>query len=245
MVGVMGLLERVVSEIDLVKKPEGRPFVTLSYAQSLDGSIAARRGEHLRISGQESSRFTHQLRAYHDGILIGIGTVLADDPQLTVRHVQGENPQPVILDSKLRIPPDASIIKNHSPWIATTELADPRKVEQLTDRGVQLLILPISNDEQVSLPELMDCLDQMGIKHLMVEGGAEVISRFFSLQLVDFLILTISPLILGGLPAVHFPETQAIGLTAYDFPRLKNMILEKTGDDLVLFGEPQWPMSGI
>lgn len=237
----MGLFERVVNEIDQANKPDGRPLVTLSYAQSLDGSITARRGERLQISGQESARFTHQLRAVHDSILIGIGTVLSDDPQLTVRYVQGENPQPVILDSKLRIPLDAAIVEAHSPWIATTELANPSKVEELTGRGVQLLFLPINNDEQVSLPELLESLNQMGIKRLMVEGGAEVISRFLSLQLVDFIILTISPLILGGLPAVHFPETQAIGPTADEFPRIKNMILEKSGDDLIIFGKPQWP----
>jgi 3,4-dihydroxy 2-butanone 4-phosphate synthase/GTP cyclohydrolase II len=239
----MGLLERILTEIDQTVRPDGRPLITLSYAQSLDGSIAARRGDRLQISGHESARFTHQLRAYHDSILVGIGTVLADDPQLTVRHVEGENPQPVILDSKLRIPLEATLVKAHTPWIATTERADPLRVEELTSRGVQLLYLPAGIDEQVKLQELLDCLSQMGINHLMVEGGAEVISKFFTLQLIDFLILTISPLILGGLPAVRLPQAQASGLTASDFPRIENVILDKFEDDLIVFGRPQWPIS--
>ena len=240
----MGLLEQILNEIDRAAQPGDRPLITLSYAQSLDGSIAARRGDRLQISGHESSRLTHQLRAYHDSILVGIGTVLADDPQLTVRLVEGENPQPVILDSKLRIPLEASLVKAHTPWIATTERADPRRAEELTSRGIQLLNLPAGNDEQVRLPELLDCLSQMGTNHLMVEGGAEVISKFFTLQLIDFLILTISPLILGGLPAVRLPQAQASGLAAGDFPRLENVILEQLGDDLIIFGRPQWPMIG-
>jgi 3,4-dihydroxy 2-butanone 4-phosphate synthase/GTP cyclohydrolase II len=243
MVGVMDLLERIVSEFDRAVKPDGRPLITLSYAQSLDGSIAARRGERLQISGQESARFTHQLRAYHDSVLVGIGTVLADDPQLTVRHVPGENPQPVILDSKLRIPLNSTLVVAHEPWIATTEHADPHKVEELADRDIQLLFLPESNSKQVSIPELLDCLDQRGIKNLMVEGGAEVISRLFSLQLVDFLILTVSPMILGGLSAVHLPKSNGSGFAKDEFPKLMNMYVEKMGDDLIVFGEPRWPES--
>ena len=240
----MDLLERIVRELDRVAKPEGRPLITLSYAQSLDGSIAVRRGEQLQISGRESARFTHQLRAYHDSILVGVGTVLADDPQLTVRHVPGENPQPVVLDSKLRIPLDSSLVKTHDPWIATTEHADPRKVEELTDRGVQLLYLPVSNKEQVNIQELLECLNQKGVNNLMVEGGAEVISTLFSMQLVDFLILTVSPMILGGLSAVHLPQYNGSGMTMDNFPRLININLEKMGDDLIVFGKPQWSESG-
>ena len=82
----------------------GLPFVTLSYAQSLDGSIAARRGEALGLSGPESLRLTHRLRSMHDAILVGIGTVLSDNPRLTVRLVNGQNPRPIVVDSRLRIP---------------------------------------------------------------------------------------------------------------------------------------------
>ena len=84
-----------------------RPFITLSYAQSWDGSITTRSGETLCFSGPEATRLTHQLRSLHDGIWVGIGTVLSDDPQLTVREWEGDNPQPIVLDSQLRTPASA------------------------------------------------------------------------------------------------------------------------------------------
>ena len=107
----------------------GRPLVTLSYAQSLDGCIAARAGERLALSGPESMQLTHQFRAAHNAILVGIGTVLADNPRLTVRLVQGQDPQPVVLDSHLRIPLEASLLHNsRRPWIACLEDARPHKI---------------------------------------------------------------------------------------------------------------------
>jgi GTP cyclohydrolase II len=239
----MALLEKILSEIDQTEKPTGRPLVTLSYAQSLDGSIAAKRGDQLQISGHDSARFTHQLRANHDSILVGVGTVLADDPQLSVRLVAGENPQPVILDSTLRTPVNAALVKTNSPWIATTHRADLEKAEQLTSKGVKLLYLSSGNFEQVSLQGLLECLHQMGTRRLMVEGGAQVISSFITARLVDFLILTISPLIVGGLPGFQMPESISAGQDAGYYPRLENVLRESMGDDLVVFGRLKWPRS--
>jgi len=116
----MGLLEPILSEFDQTDKPTDRPVVTLSYAPRLDGSIAARLGAQLQISGEKSAIFTHQLRAVHDCVLVGVGTVLADDPKLTVRLVDGEDPQPVILDSSLRTPISSVLVKTRKPLIATT-----------------------------------------------------------------------------------------------------------------------------
>jgi 3,4-dihydroxy 2-butanone 4-phosphate synthase/GTP cyclohydrolase II len=239
----MGLLEQILSEFDQSDKPRGRPLVTLSYAQSLDGSIAARRGSPLQISGDDSAIFTHQLRANHDSILVGVGTVLADDPRLTVRLVDGEKPQPVILDSNLRTPPNSTLVKANTPWIATTNKADPKKVELLTSLGVKLLYLPGGNFGQVSLQALLECLHKMGKRRVMVEGGAEVISSFIFGQLVDYLILTISPMIIGGLPAVQMPESISIEQDASKYPRLETVLMENFGDDLVVFGRPRWPKS--
>jgi len=237
----MGLLEKILSEIDKTDKPKGRPLVTLSYAQSLDGSIAAKRGDQLQISGDDSAIFTHQLRANHDSILVGVGTVLTDNPRLTVRLVDGQDPQPVILDSTLRTPINSVLVKAKSPWIATTHRADPEKVELLTSKGIKLLYLPGGNFEQVSLQDLLECLHQMGTRNVMVEGGAEVISSFITAQLVDFLILTISPLIVGGLPAVQMTESISVGQDPGNYPRLETVVRESLGEDLVVFGRVKWP----
>src|SRR5512143_1701471 len=109
----MQKFESWLAQADRQPSEKGRPLVSLCYAQSLDGCIAAERGRPTQLSGPETKQITHRLRALHDGILVGIGTVLADDPHLTVRHARGENPQPVVLDSRLRTPVEARLIAGH------------------------------------------------------------------------------------------------------------------------------------
>jgi 3,4-dihydroxy 2-butanone 4-phosphate synthase/GTP cyclohydrolase II len=129
-------VEAILADIRSQQQVAGRlPRVTLTYAQSLDGCIAARRGEPYLLSGPESKRMTHQLRAAHSAILVGIGTVLADNPRLTARVAGGENPQPVVLDSRLRLPLDARLLQTGSPWIATTYSADPQRCALLAQAG--------------------------------------------------------------------------------------------------------------
>jgi 3,4-dihydroxy 2-butanone 4-phosphate synthase/GTP cyclohydrolase II len=220
--------------------------VTLTYAQSLDGSISAVRGKPLPLSGPESARLTHRLRAAHDAILVGIGTVLADDPRLDVRHVEGRNPQPVILDSRLRIPLNAKLLQGLSgqdrpPLIATTERASEAKAAALEASGARVLCLPSFEDGRVSLPGLMQSLKTWGVGSLMVEGGARVITSFLRRRLVDFILLTIAPILVGGLRAVegsHGSENSPMGSP---FPRIRNGDWTRLGEDLVFWGEPVWP----
>lgn len=179
---------------------ENRPFVTLSYAQSIDGAIAFRCGEPFLISSHESMMMTHQLRAEHDGILVGIGTVLADNPNLTVRHVVGKNPQPIILDSFLRFPTTAKLVGS-APWIATTMAASAEKESELEQLGVVVKRFSAESG-RIPLPQLLHWLYQQGIRSLMVEGGSSVISSFLTQQLVDQLIITIAPILLGGVAAI-------------------------------------------
>ena len=215
-------------------QPRKRPFVTVTYAQSLDGSIAAKRGEPLAISGPESLKMTHQLRAEHDALLIGIGTVLADDPQLTVRLVDGQDPQPVILDSQLRFPLHAKLLKNPCrPWIATTENASRERQRSLETAGAQVIRLPASEYGLVSLPDLLTELWRLGIHSLMVEGGASVIGSFISRNLADRLVLTIAPILVGGLNAIG-SETLSNGA---GFPQLHYPHFQKLGDNVVISGD--------
>lgn len=236
----MDLHERILIASREVENPPDRPFVTLSYAQSLDGSIAAGKGERTQISGPESTKLTHILRADHEAILIGIGTLLVDDPQLTVRLVEGDHPIPVILDSKLRTPIDSFLMQSNSPWIATAENADQAKSKKLTSLGAKLIYLPANHEGYLHLPALMESLHREGIKRLMVEGGARVLASFLESHLVDFVVVTISPLILGGLPAVHFKNSFKSMDNKKDIPRLDKMNTGFAGDDLVVFGHPRW-----
>lgn len=209
----------------------GRPLVTLTYAQSLDGSLAVRRGQPLALSGPESLNLTHRLRATHDAILVGIGTVLADDPRLTVRLAEGNHPQPIVLDSALRIPLQSKLVAEpvHPLWIATTPAASEERRTALLACGVRLIDLPAGTDGSVPLPDLLACLAGYGINSLMVEGGARVIASFLNQKLANQVLLTIAPCFVGGLPALSDP-------VAEDFPRLKNLQVELLGEDLIVWG---------
>lgn len=212
----------------------GRPFVTLSYAQSLDGSITARRGEPLAISGPESMEMTHGLRAEHDAILVGIGTVLADDPRLSVRLVEGSNPQPVIVDSHLRCPLDAKLFKNEkAPWIATTEDADRRRQAALESAGARVLRVPAEGNGHVDIRRLLSLLAQLGVQSLMVEGGAAIISSFLAARLVDRLIVTIAPMLVGGLNAFELSRE----LNGVTLPQLAHTRYQMLGKDIILLGD--------
>ncbi len=216
------------------RRKTGRPLVTLSYAQSLDGSIAARRGQPIQLSGPESMAMTHSLRAAHDAILVGIGTVLADNPRLNVRLVTGNDPQPVVLDSRLRMPVDAALLQGACPpWIASLADAEVEKRVKLEQIGAQVFPLPPGEAGGVSLPETLELLGNLGIDSLMVEGGASVISAFVRQRLVDRMVITIAPTLVGGLRAIEMNE--GFGQVASIFS-LQSVGYEQLGEDLIVWG---------
>jgi 3,4-dihydroxy 2-butanone 4-phosphate synthase/GTP cyclohydrolase II len=238
-------IERALARIQSAHQARERPSVTLTYAQSLDGSISAVRGRPLTLSGPDSARMTHQLRAAHDAILVGIGTVLSDDPRLDVRLVEGRNPRPVVLDSQLRMPTGANLLKGLSvssriPLIVTTERAPENRVVALEAAGAQVHRLPAGEGGRVPIPAMLPYLRSQGVASLMVEGGAQVITSFLRLRLVDFFVLTIAPILLGGLRAVEDLSNGETGSTTRAFPRFKAGDWIRLGDDLVLWGQPAW-----
>jgi GTP cyclohydrolase II len=231
--------ERLIADLNRARarsRPLGRPFVTLAYAQSVDGSIALEPGRPFALSGPESLRLTHSLRAAHDGILVGIGTVLADDPRLTVRLVEGRSPQPVVVDSRLRTPPAARLLADRSQrsvWIATIDDADEARRAGLEAMGAQVLRVPSWANGWVDLPALLERLKAQGLEHLMVEGGARIITSFLRARLVDYAVVTVAPRFLGGMPALSAGERGGL-------PGLKAWAAHRLGDDLVLSGELRW-----
>lgn len=217
-------------QADQYRRQTGRPLVSLCFAQSLDGCLTVQRGQPTPLSGPQSSRLTHQLRTAHDAILVGVGTVIADDPHLTVRHVEGRDPQPVVLDSCLRIPMHSRLVQQpkHPIWIATTSAADPERRFALERAGARLLVLPADEVGRVSLVALLETLAGNGVNSLMVEGGAQVITSFLVQGLADWVSITIAPVLLGGLPAVEQTLPKAL--------RLKAACSEQMGEDVVVFG---------
>ncbi|MES2669611.1 MAG: GTP cyclohydrolase II [Pseudomonadota bacterium] len=219
-----------------------RPFVTLSYAQSLDGCAAGVEDRPLAISGGAARCFTHRLRAAHDGILVGIGTVLSDDPSLTVREAEGHHPQPIVVDSRLRFPIDAKLLSHpdHKVWIATTHRADPQRVQRLEALGAEVLIVPADAADRVDLAALMAQLRQRGVRNLMIEGGGRILTQIVNRQLFDLLVLTVAPLMVGGVPA--FAPRQ--GLLRHQHTRIAQPQYLPVGEDLVVWGRPQRTDSG-
>jgi GTP cyclohydrolase II len=213
------------------------PCVTLSYAQTLDGSIAAGVGSPLGISGDRSLDFTHRLRAMHDAILVGINTVLTDDPQLTVRRVSGRNPRPVVVDSRLRIPLDCRLVRSarsdqgEGLVVATTDAANAESAEKLESCGVEVWALPALPDGCVDLRALFARLGECGHASVMVEGGARVITSVISCGLAHQLLVTIAPRLLGGIRAFGPAETLA------DWPDLVRVRYRSAGTDLLVHAE--------
>jgi 3,4-dihydroxy 2-butanone 4-phosphate synthase/GTP cyclohydrolase II len=215
-----------------------RPFVTLTYAQSIDGCIAATDDQPLPLSGRQALTLTHRLRAAHDVILVGIGTVLADNPLLNVRLVEGKDPQPVVVDSQLRFPLEANLLQHHSlsPWIATSAQADDGRQRELEAAGAHVMRLPTMASGLVDLSALLYRLGEVGINSVMVEGGARIITNFLTRRLVDHVVVTVVPRLIGGLHAVG-----SLGfIDPAHFPSLHNMGYQRLGEDLVLWGDVAW-----
>jgi diaminohydroxyphosphoribosylaminopyrimidine deaminase/5-amino-6-(5-phosphoribosylamino)uracil reductase len=184
----------------------GIPFVTVKFAQTLDGRIATSEGHSRWISSPASLRFAHRLRATHDAILVGAGTALKDDPELTCRLVPGKTPLRIVVDSRLRIPPESRLFSagtGERGIIATTERAPERRRRLFEKRGIELLTLESDRNGQVDLGGLLSVLGQRGITSLLVEGGAALITSFLKGGLADRLIVVIAPKITGeGINAI-------------------------------------------
>jgi 3,4-dihydroxy 2-butanone 4-phosphate synthase/GTP cyclohydrolase II len=233
------MTERVVGSIlaDLHRRLDeaaprrGRPFVTLAYAQSLDGSIAGEGNRPLGLSGASSLALTHELRAAHDAILVGIGTVIADNPRLNVRLVHGRDPRPIVVDSRLRIPRNAHLLGDgRRAWLAATVSADDAAEAELEAMGARVLRMPALENGWVDLDVLLERLGGRGVRHVLVEGGARILTSFLASGLVDYLTVTVSPQFVGGVRALSSGELSP-------YPRLGAWRAERVGDDLVVAGE--------
>ncbi|GAB5369855.1 hypothetical protein AAMO2058_001442400 [Amorphochlora amoebiformis] len=167
-----------------------RPFVTLTYAQSLDACIARERGKPLLLSGKDSMLITHKIRACHEAILVGVGTVIADNPSLTTRLVQGASPRPIVLDSTLRTPLTSKIL-NRPPkeapiLVCSRDRLDnsvelKHRAQALEKKGALILRCECCSNGRINIRKMLRSIRSvLGIRSIMVEGGAQVIRGFLS-----------------------------------------------------------------
>jgi GTP cyclohydrolase II len=191
--------------------PLDRPFVTVSFAVSEDLCLSSTRGAPSRVSCDEALRVTHELRTAHEALLVGVGTVLSDDPVLTTRLALGPSPLRVVLDSRLRTPASARVLRStaQAPLLITTSLATEAREEELAQAGAEILRVA-SDPRGVALPAALTRLRTRGVTSVMVEGGSDVLESFFSTGLIDFLAVTISPQRLDNAQAVRLgPHARA------------------------------------
>jgi GTP cyclohydrolase II len=218
-----------------VRSTGDRPYVVLKYAQTLDGRIATGGGDSKWISSPEERRVSHAMRAACDAVMVGAGTVVADDPQLTVRMVPGASPIRVILDSTLRVPADARVFGPDAATVVLTgERSDPDRRAALRRQGVKVEVVreaPEGIDLAHGLARLLD----LGIRSVMVEGGARVITSTIRGRLADRVVVAVAPLLLGK-------GTEAVGdlgaTQVADGLRLLDRTVHQVGQDLLVAGNP-------
>ncbi|MDQ3994849.1 MAG: GTP cyclohydrolase II [Actinomycetota bacterium] len=211
--------------------PAWRPYIILKYAQTVDGRIATGVGDAKWISGEPERRISHALRAACDAVLVGVGTAMIDDPQLTVRMVAGASPLRVVLDSTLRLPASAKVLDDQAgTLVVTTERAPEERRAMLRQRGVALQVAE-SGPRGVALTSALATLRELGVRSLLVEGGARVITSFLADKLVDRLVVGIAPTIIGaGVDAVG--DLGVARVT--EGVRLTNRSVHLAGEDLLV-----------
>ena len=190
----------------------GRPYVTLKAAATLDGRIATRTGQSQWITSSASRRDARGLRAEADAVLVGVGTVLADNPRLTARITGARNPLRVVIDPTLKMPIESHLltgIENAATLVAVTARAPKRKVAFLQKRGVRIESFPTRN-RVISFEAILERLGQIGVMSLLIEGGSRVNGLALKAGVVDRLILYLAPKLLGGDDAIGLFSGKAI-----------------------------------
>jgi len=238
-VGPLGDEARKLNEAYIKFITTGLPFVTLKVAMTLDGKIATRTGDSKWISCEKSRQAVHRLRERSDAILTGIGTVLADDPELTAR-IGGKVSYPtrVIMDSRARTPVSAKVIKQPEGQtiIAVTDDAPDANIRKLEQAGARIIRVDKAG-KQASLPAVLQELGKMKLTSVLIEGGGEIAASALSAGVVDKVMAFIAPKIIGGQSAKTAVEGSGISVMA-DAITLKDVSVRKVECDLLVEGYP-------
>ena len=236
----LGVLEK---EANKIYRPyakfitEKLPFVTVKIAESLDGKIATSKGESKWISNELSRIYVHKLRSRVDAVMVGINTVLKDNPLLLARIRPKEATKRVVVDSKLKLPLNSQLIRTAriAPLIiATTNKSSKKKRNMLTKKGALVIVIR-SKNSKIDLQNLFQALATMDIMHVLVEGGGELIGSLFDEGLVDRMLFFISPKIIGGETAVTSIRGRGVQ-RINDAIRLKNMEIKRFKEDILVEG---------
>ena len=236
-VGVLEEKSKELNEIFFKHITTGTPFVILKLAVTLDGKIATYTGDSKWIGSETQRKYAHQLRQKVDSVMVGIGTVIQDNPSLNVRIKRGSitQPTPVVLDSKLRIPAGSNIFSIHErPIIVTTDSAKKTNQKKLEDKGA--LVIRVENDKRglIDLKELSDALYKNGITSVLIEGGSKVAASAIKSGIVDKIIFFYAPKIVGS-TGLSMIDNLGIS-TIKDSFQIKELKLKKYNDEFMIEG---------
>src|SRR3989338_4278566 len=211
---------------------KGEPFVAATFSASLDGKIATRTGDSKWITNAQARNYARNLRSQYQAILVGINTVLKDDPHLGIRMKGKKDPLRIILDSTLKIPLTSRVLRNTNLLIATTKKANKEKIKALMDKGITVLTF---TGQKIPLSNLLEELKKWKIISVLVEGGGSVLGSFLDARLVDKVYTFHAPIIIGGGKAVSAIAGEGV-TTINEALRLKNVTFRRFADNLLTIG---------
>lgn len=236
-VGVLKDEARKLNEVFIKYIKTGMPFVTIKAAMSLDGKIATKSGESIWISGLESRKHVHYLRSINDAVMVGIGTVKKDDPELSVRYAEGEDPLRIIIDPSIEIPKKAKLLEKdpHKTIIICSGDASKEKIEKIKKTGAQVIPCPKIKNGRLDLKYALKKLGKRKITSILLEGGGETIAGAVEARVADKAVFFIAPKIIGGKQA----PTPVEGEGCENLTQVVNLIdvkYERIGDDIMIEG---------
>lgn len=234
---LVGLLEeemRKLNETFFTFHEKKRPFVAIKFAASLDGKMATRTGNSKWITNESARKYARGLRAKYQGLVVGINTILADNPNLGARLKGKKDPIRIILDPKLQIPLNSQVLRDHNVIIATTIKADQIKKEQLENKSFTVLVF---NDDHIKIPQLLSALREREIISILIEGGGETLGSFLDAGVVDKVYAFHAPILIGGKDAISIGG-KGVG-TVKKAVHLRNTSLKKFDDNLLITGYPE------
>jgi len=230
-IGILDKEAKKLNEFYVKYMRSKRPFVILKVAMTMDGKIATKTGNSKYITGKDARRHVHKLRSEVDAVMVGINTVLKDNPKLTPRLAQGRDPMKVVIDTELKMPLKCNLMKHPSKLIiATTNKAPKKKINKFYQKGIDVIVLNVKKG-LVDLKDLMKQLGKKEIASVMIEGGSQLNSSAIKERIADKLLIFTAPKLIGnGLGAVG-----NLGVTKIDKAvKLKNIEMKKVGKDILL-----------
>ncbi len=232
----VGLLEekaKTLNEAFFTFHEKKRPFIGIKFAASLDGKIATKTHDSKWITNEQARRAARKLRNEYQAILVGIGTVLKDDPHLGVRVKGRRDPIRIILDSTFKIPLSSQVLRDTNVVLVTTQKADREKKKQLEEKGIQIISF---DGDTIFLKDLLKELYKRNIISILVEGGSQVLGSFVDEKLVDKVYTFYAPIIIGGEKAI--PAVGGLGNDIVsDSLKLSSVSLKKYGDNFMVSGD--------